>query len=180
MNKELITISKISKNKKYWLNKQFINEKLNLKISQADILLIPNENFRDTVSFSFTHEAENIYFYLQKNLPNEVSIEICVGDDFQVLALHADIKRMGTFLVTNVGLPILISLLASYIDRNYISNTAPVPIVNNITINQHTTVNTTINVELEENNIISISYEGPAKDFQEYMNNTVKELNASK
>ena len=37
-------VAQISKNKKYWLNKQFINEELNLKISQADILLIPNEN----------------------------------------------------------------------------------------------------------------------------------------
>lgn len=180
MKKELVTIFTTSEDKEYWLNKPFIDDELNLKVSQADILLVPNENFRDTVSFSFTHEAENIYFYLQKNIPNEMSIEICVGDDFQVLALHADIKRMGTFLVTSVGLPILVNLLTSYIDKNYIADTAPVPIVNNITINQHTTVNTTINVEIEENNIISINYEGPAKDFQKHMDNTLKELNVSK
>lgn len=180
MKKELVTISTINENKGYWLKKPFINDELNLKVSQADILLVPNENFRDTVSFSFTHEAENIFFYLQKNLPDEISIEICVGDDFQVLALHADIKRMGTFLVTSVGLPILINLLTSYIDKNYMADSTPIPIVNNITINQHITVNTTINVELEENKIISINYEGPAKDFQEHMNSTLKEINASK
>jgi len=180
MNQELVTIATIKENKEYWLNKPFINDELNLKVSLADILLVPNENFRDTVSFSFTHEAENIYFFLQKNLPNEISIEICVGDDFQVLALHADIKRMGTFLVTSVSFPILVGLLTSYIDRNYIANTVAAPIINNITINQYTTVNTTINVELEENNIISINYEGPAKDFQKHMNNTLNELNVSK
>lgn len=179
MKKELISIVSAIENKEYWLNKSFLDDDLRTKVTNADILLVPIENFRDTESFSFTHETENIYLYLQESLPNEFKIEICVGDDFQVLALHADIKRMGIFLVSNVALPVILSLLASYIDRNYLSNPSPAPIVNNTVINQQIIINTTINIESTENNIISINYEGPAEDFQEYMQSAMKEINAS-
>lgn len=180
MKTDLISIHSIDKNKAYWVSQSFIDDGLKSKIESADILIVPLENFRGTNSFAFTSETEKIYFFLQQNLPSDLLFEICAGDDYQVLALHADVKRLGEFFVSNIALPVLLSLLASYIDRNYIAtSTTPNSIINHTIINQQIIVNATINIELSEENIIAITYEGPAEDFQKYMKKTMEDFNAS-
>lgn len=180
METDPISIHPITKNKKYWASQSFLDDDLKNKIKSADILIVPLENFRDTNSFAFTSETEKVYFFLKQNLPSDLLFEICAGDNYQVLALHADVKRLGVFFASNIALPVLLSLLASYIDRNYIAtSTTPEPIINHTIVNQQIIVNTTINVEISEENIIAITYEGPAEGFQKHMEKTMKDLNAS-
>ncbi len=168
-----LSTSSIEENRKYWLNQSFVDSELEKAIIEAHIMLIPFVNFRDTESFSFTHETENLYDYLSKKIPSDYSVIVCAGSEFQVIALHADVKRLGNIFVAYVVAPLAINLLSSYIDEHYLSSATPASIQNTVI------VNTIINVEVSDSNIVSMQYEGPAEDFKKFMNQKWQELNAS-
>lgn len=70
--------------------KDYIPQKYIEDIKQANVLIIPNEGFRDKKGLFFPECTSEFYQFLKST--SEIKTEICIDDDkFEKLELHADI-----------------------------------------------------------------------------------------
>lgn len=180
-----LTITETNENFSTWLDKDFVTDDLKKLISNASILMVPYENYRDTSNpFLFPVGTEVIFRYFKEKLPKELLIDICISDDdYQEFAFFSNYKRLGNFIIKDVAVPIFVAILSAYVYDNYIKedNTKPqIQIIDNST---HTTINNDISTLLEKKYIESthikfsvtvvetvgnskrISYEGPASEI---------------
>ena len=128
-----------------WLSRDYINTELQIELAKASILLTPFEDLRDNTPPVFPIGTESLIEYFKKNLPSEISIDICIGeDDYLEFAFYNNYKRLGKFVVISVAIPIFVTVLSSYIYDNYVkADESKPPIItvdNSTTINNKTTV----------------------------------------
>lgn len=94
--------------------KDYIPQKYIEEIKQANVLIIPNEGFRDKKGLFFPECTSEFYQFLKSK--SEIKTEICIDDDeFEKLELHADIVYVATLVVQYTVLPIVTSMIASYL-----------------------------------------------------------------
>ena len=94
--------------------KDYIPKKYIEDIKQANVLIIPNEGFREKKGYFFPECTSEFYHYLRSQ--TGVKTEICIDDDeFKKLELHADIVYVATLIVQYAILPIVTSMIASYL-----------------------------------------------------------------
>jgi hypothetical protein len=118
-----------------WSNTPFIDEGLRNNIRNSAILLVPTVGFRQKDIPTFPTLTEDIFHYLQEHIPMEFPVEICISDEnFNMLALHSDYKRLGNFLVLSVALPIFLGVFSNYISSRIIApqESKPPVIIKNI------------------------------------------------
>ncbi|MBR0596428.1 hypothetical protein [Sinanaerobacter chloroacetimidivorans] len=97
-------------------SKEYIPTECLGELKKADILLIPEEMFRERRGCFFPECTEEFFTYVKDNKSDNVVVDICVSDeDFQRIELHADLITVATLIVQWVILPTATSLIAAYL-----------------------------------------------------------------
>ena len=83
-------------------------------IKSANVLLIPNEGFRDKKGYYFPECTPEFYLFLKKQ--EEITTEICIDDEeFQRIELHSDVINVATLLIEELVFPIVATLISTYL-----------------------------------------------------------------
>lgn len=162
INEPYIKIEKSNENFDFWINKDYINEEIRQKLKECNVLVLPDEGFRDRNDIHFPVGTIQLFHFLEKKKSSDFMPEVCFGDDnYKELALHSDLTILGTFLATNIGLPLLVNHLYDFYKTKY---------------GKVTNKNVKIKlIEQEENKVRKLTYEGPAEDFNKYIIKSLKD-----
>ena len=97
--------------------KDYIPSVLLESIKQANILLIPQEKFRDCNGLFFPEQTYDFYNYLTFNAKEKgINVDICCTDeDYKEVQLHNDFIRIVEMIVENPMYDILIGIIANYL-----------------------------------------------------------------
>lgn len=117
------SISEGDGNFDYWISQPFIPEYLKADLLNANILIVPMLGFRDSVLPNFPVGTESIMTFFRENLPNDVSIDICISDeDYNELGLYSRWNRYGHFVVKEAFLPIFISVFSTFLTQRLLND----------------------------------------------------------
>ena len=145
--------------------KDYIPQKYIEEIKQANVLIIPNEGFRDKKGLFFPECTSEFYQFLKSK--SEIKTEICIDDDeFEKLELHADIVYVATLVVQYTVLPIVTSMSASYLyDKVKSMN------------KEKDETNTNVHIIVEKNGKSKkVDYEGSIDNFEKAMKTVEKTI----
>lgn len=149
---ENLIITEVLETKEYWLQ-QGLGKGLEDLLSAADVLIVPEKNFRKDVAFVFHQDTTILYRYLSAQLAGSLSIEICSTDnEYLEISLHSSSFRLGKILVNIVVAPLLVGLLT-----NYLYDEMKAKPTDNVEV--------TLVVEDHECRSLQFSYKGEVKDF---------------
>lgn len=85
-------------------------------IKKANLLLIPNENFRDEGDVLFPETTREFFDYVRYLSDDKVVADIAISDeDFLRIELHSATIEIATIIVQSVVLPIATSMIASFL-----------------------------------------------------------------
>jgi hypothetical protein len=98
-----------------WAERELVPKSLKDRVRSTQILLIPDLERHPDHRPLFPVGTDSLFGYLQQRIGTE-NIELPISDsDYAEIALHADIKRLGIFLVKNVVLTLFLNVLANYV-----------------------------------------------------------------
>lgn len=85
-------------------------------IKTANLLIIPNEGFRDEGDILFPETTKEFFDYIKEFSNNEIIVDIAISDkDFQRIELHSAVIEVATIIVQWGVLPIATSMIASFL-----------------------------------------------------------------
>lgn len=140
--------------------KDYMPKEYEKEIRSANILLIPNENFRDKQGHFFPECTDEFFSFMKEQENENVKVDICISDeDFKKLELHADIVYVATMIVQWGVLPIVTGIISAYLyDKLKKSNKSPKE------------TNTDVNVIVEKKGKSKmIHYQGSIDNFEKTM-----------
>jgi hypothetical protein len=164
MADNLVTASETSKGFGYWSTVEWLADNSRAAVLGANVVLVPNEGFRDYTEPIFPVGTAELFQYLKGNLPSTTPVEIAVDDaaDFRELAVHADIFTVATILLKEVTAPVLVPLLVNFLRKRFGSRFPDAQVRASLIVDQ---------CEGDRHKSVQISYDGPAPTFEA----TVKE-----
>jgi hypothetical protein len=137
-----------------WLSKPYISDQLRRQLSKSNVLLLPQEDFREGTGIIFPLGTDEFFSYLRENAPEKVEVDILVEDsDYKEIALFSDLLIiLGSFFVTSIVAPIFVNLVSDYLVKKKL----PKKTTNQVRIE--------ILVERDEGTT-RVFYEGSVSDF---------------
>jgi hypothetical protein len=133
-------------------------DSLRASLEKANVLLVPQRDFRETSGLTFPSGTEDLFLHLRNKSPEGVTVEIAIGDeDYQELSLHEALTIVATIVVTSFAAPIVVNVVSDWLKHRLgkeLSKSA---------------VRTEIIVEDENGKSTTFRYEGPAGAFEETM-----------
>lgn len=167
-----ITITESDVNFETWLAKPFISEQLRTELKNANVLLLPLEEFRGHKKPMFMAGTDSLLDFLLKNKPDAMNLDICIeDDDYNELRLHDITVVLGIFLATSVVVPVLVNLISDYL-KNRIFKDKP-PVDEKISFDIH--------IVEDDGSSRKLTYNGPAKNFDTLVRkNLIASLNNKK
>ena len=97
--------------KKKYIPIEYIDE-----IKGANLLIIPNENFRDEGDVLFPETTREFFDYIKSQSGDQVIADIAISDeDFQMIELHSAVIEVASIIVQLAILPIATSMIASFL-----------------------------------------------------------------
>ena len=150
-------------------NKPFIPQDYIEDIKKADILIIPEENFREEGDVVFPETTREFLEYLQGQIPKDMSVDIAISDeDFRKIELHSDLVNVATIIVSSAAFSIACSLVASFLyDMAKKLLKRPEDLNAKVKI---------ISEETKTKKTKSITYEGPVSGIKEALEQASKDL----
>ena len=150
-------------------NKEYIPMEYIEDIKKANILIIPNENFRDEGDILFPETTREFYDYIKENADENIVADIAISDDdFQRIELHSAVITVATIIVKYAVLPIATSMIATFLydlikkhHRKPEDTTAKVKIIAE---------------ESEKKKSKMITYEGPVSGIKEALDEAAKDI----
>lgn len=145
--------------------KDYTPQKYIEDIKKANVLLIPDERFRDRKGLFFPECTSEFYQFLKNRF--EIQTEICIDDDdFKKLELHADIINVATLIVQYAVLPIVTGIISAYLyDKVKSMN------------KEKGETNTIVHIIVEKNGKSKkIDYEGSVEKFEDAMKTVEKTI----
>lgn len=116
-----LNITEVQENFETWISQSFIPENLKVDLRKAQILLTPTIGFREQPLPTFPVGTEVTLAFLKKNLPNNISVDICIDDkDYAELGLYSNWKMIGAFVVSSLVAPIFVDVLSDLIKKAFI------------------------------------------------------------
>ncbi|MDO0823321.1 hypothetical protein [Desulfosporosinus nitroreducens] len=110
-----LEVNKVNFDLEPYLEKHIRNDELAKEIRNADIVLIPYNNFREINGPIFSEETVRFYAYLTDNLGGR-TVEICVEEeDYKEIALHDETFNLGIMFLNGMLLPVLVNIISEYI-----------------------------------------------------------------
>ena len=150
-------------------DKPFIPQDYIEDIKKADILIIPEENFREEGDVLFTETTREFLEYLQEQIPKDMSVDIAISDeDFRKIELHSDLVNVATIIVSSTAFSIACSMVASFLyDMAKKLLKRPQDLNAKVKI---------ISEETKTKKTKSITYEGPVSGIKEALEQASKDL----
>ena len=150
-------------------NKPFIPQEFIENIKNADILIIPEENFREEGDVLFPETTREFFEYLQEEIPKDMSVDIAISDeDFRKIELHSDLVNVATIIVRSTAFNVACGLVASFLyDMAKKLLKKPEDINTKVKI---------ISEETKTKKTKSITYEGPVSGIKEALEQASKDL----
>lgn len=85
-------------------------------LKKANVLMLPDEEFRGHKGCFFPEVAEEFLNYLRDHSEPPVIVDICVKDEsFNRVELHSELINLGQMIVQYAVLPIITSIIATYL-----------------------------------------------------------------
>lgn len=148
-----VEVRESDKNRNYWANRPWASASSGI-IREADIVVVPWEDFRNGYPALFPHDTLSLFEEIQAG--SKLSVAIAVPEeDYKELSLHGRELRWPTLLVSGLILPIIATVLGNRIDSFLTDGFDP------------DTVEIEIIVEGDFGKCISIKYKGPPNRLKE-------------
>lgn len=113
-----VDVKETDSNRAYWIDKSWISPIKRSTLVKSDLLLVPNENFRDSDEPYFPKGTESFVENLRNVLPESINFGIAFDDErYQEIALHADVWRIPTLLLTAAVIPVLLNIFSNRLDE---------------------------------------------------------------
>lgn len=149
--------------------KKYIPSEYLDEIKKANLLIVPNENFRKKGDVLFTETTREFFEYIQDHPNDEIVADIAISDDnFQRIELHSAVIEVATIIVNVVVLPVAINMISNYLydlikkyHRKPEDTSARLKIISEETKTKKTKI---------------ISYEGPVSEVKETLEIATKEI----
>lgn len=104
-----VTFEKIYK--KEYIPTEYLDD-----IKKANLLIIPNENFRDEGDVLFPETTREFLDFIREFPNDEIISDIAISDeDFKRIELHSAVIEVAPIIVQWVVLPIATSMIASFL-----------------------------------------------------------------
>ncbi len=85
-------------------------------IKKANLLIIPNEGFRDEGDVLFPETTREFFDFIKETAGDDVIVDIAVSDeDFQCIELHSAAIEVATIIVESALFSIAINLVSSFL-----------------------------------------------------------------
>ncbi|MBR6985478.1 MAG: hypothetical protein IKH75_18495, partial [Ruminococcus sp.] len=138
-------------------------------IKKANLLIIPNESFRDEGDILFPETTREFYDYIRENANDDIVADIAISDDdFQRIELHSAVITVATIIVKNAVLPIVTGMISAFLydllkkhHRKSEDTTAKVKIITE---------------ETKSKKCKTITYEGPVSGIKEALDEAAKDI----
>ena len=185
-----------TENFRTWLEKSYIDIELKNELSNASILIVPFEDLRDSIGPVFPVGTDSLLQYFKKQLPQGISIDICISDsDYQTFEFNNHYRKIGKFVIKSVAISVFVCVISEYICDKYIKSDESKPQIQVIdnsstptTINHISTltdkqylepthIDFSVTVEFLDGTSKTIEYEGPATEIKTVLN-ALKEYEA--
>lgn len=149
--------------------KKYIPSEYLDEIKKANLLIVPNENFRKKGDVLFPETTREFFEYIQDHPNDEIVADIAISDDnFQRIELHSAVIEAATIIVNVVVLPVAINMISNYLydlikkyHRKPEDTSARLKIISEETKTKKTKI---------------ISYEGPVSEVKETLEIATKEI----
>lgn len=149
--------------------KKYIPSEYLDEIKKANLLIVPNENFRKEGDVLFPETTREFFEYIQDHPNDEIVADIAISDDnFQRIELHSAVIEVATIIVNVVVLPVAINMISNYLydlikkyHRKPEDTSARLKIISEETKTKKTKI---------------ISYEGPVSEVKETLEIATKEI----
>lgn len=150
-----LTVDVTNENFEYWSSRPYLSGDLQRRISEANVLLTPFEDFRGTGDQVFPQATQQFFDYLLKNRTEEVVPEICIEDvDYKEVALHADLIIIGCVVVKFVVAPVVVGLITRYLGDRWMKG------------RDQATVKLELTTVREDGSASQLKYEGPYDNLE--------------
>lgn len=167
MNKENYELKTKESNESIqtWINRNYISNELRSKLSTVDILIVPDEGFRDNGNLhTFPEGTESLFQFIKNADTKGHSIDICIEDkDYQELALHFDLITIANLVAEYIAAPVIVLLIDKYLDYKLGREKDSGAVKSKLTIHDQ-----------QNNKSIEITYEGPAATYESTMLNAIR------
>ena len=157
-----VTFEKIYK--KEYIPTEYLDD-----IKKANLLIIPNENFRDEGDALFPETTREFLDFIREFPNDEIISDIAISDeDFKRIELHSAVIEVAPIIVQWVVLPVATSMIASFLydlvkkyRRKPEDTSAKVQIITEETATKRSK---------------KITYEGPVSGIKEALDQAAKDL----
>lgn len=152
----------------HWLARAYVPLDLRGELEKADVLLLPQEGFREFDGPLYPVGTEELLSALKEGASDAFSVDVTVSeDDYKELALHSEwVILASVFVGTSVVVPTVVSLISEYLKRR-------------IWKNEGQGLKMRLLVEQREEGrtqCLEVFYEGPAHDFENSMASALDSL----
>lgn len=145
-------------------SKPYFPKALEEDLKKANLLLLPNENFRSDIGPVFPEQTMEFYQFMKNFESNGLIGDICISDeDYTELELHADLATIAHIIVEQVALPLAVNLVSNYLAQKFLVPNDKEEAKIKVDI-------TSVDGEKSEH----ISYEGDARKFAETLDSIKK------
>ena len=168
MTKPSCIVTQTDKDFMYWSGRPHLTNETREAIRHSDIVIVPDEGFRNHIGPVFPVRTEELFQYLRQQAQRDLMVELGVEDaDYNEVALHSDLILIATALVKNVVAPAAVSFIAAYLKKRL--------------GNRFKTDEVRFKLLVEDTDGKSkrtrqISYEGPAATFESTLKQAVQQL----
>jgi hypothetical protein len=150
-----------------YIGRPYLGEELRAKLSDANALIIPNEGYGERTDLVyFPSGTSDLYQFLTDRKTKGLRIEVCTEDeDYKELSLHADWLILADFVVKELVAPLVVALIAEYIIEHLGKRETGTTVKSKLIVH----------ADKGERNI-TYSYQGPASEYRDVMNNAISKL----
>lgn len=86
------------------------------EIKKANLLIIPNESFRDEGDILFPETTRDFFDFVRESSGGEIVADIAISDeDFQQIELHSAVIEVAQIIVQWVVLPVATNMVANFL-----------------------------------------------------------------
>lgn len=143
------------------------------EIKKANLLIIPNESFRDEGDVLFPETTREFFDFIRESSGDEIVADIAISDeDFQRIELHSAVIEVATIIVQWVVLPVATSMIATFLcDLVKKYHRKPEDTAAKVKI---------ITEETKAKRSKQITYEGPVSGIKDALDQAAKDLFSEK
>ncbi len=158
--KDLTSVEDSAESIETWTSRPYISDGLRQQLSKANVLIVPMEGYVNHADVVYFPNGTDELFHFLRGVKNSgLVVDICIeDDDYKELALYADVTTIATIFVSCFVAPLLVRLIADYINRRANRRSAQTEVRARL-----------VSFDVETGRAISFSFEGPPTEYRRAM-----------